>query len=120
MDGKGRYLDNIFIERLWRSLKYEEIFLKAYGSPAEARDGIGAWLSFYNDDRPHQAHGYQTPREVFTGVTHGYVDNVSTLTTYPQAQQQQEKAFIDSNIQVSIVPVTPGRAGDREMGESLS
>jgi putative transposase len=78
MDGKGRYLDNIFIERLWRSLKYEEIFLKAYGSPAEARRGIGAWLSFYNDERPHQTHGYRTPREVFTGVTHGYVDNVSS------------------------------------------
>jgi putative transposase len=69
---------NIFIERLWRSLKYEEIFLKAYGSPAEARRGIGAWLSFYNDERPHQTHGYRTPREVFTGVTHGYVDNVSS------------------------------------------
>ena len=120
MDGKGRYLDNIFIERLWRSLKYEEIFLKAYGSPAEARSGIGAWLSFYNDERPHQTHGYRTPREVFTGVTHGYVDNVRTLTTYPQAQQQQEKAFNDSNIKVSIVSVTPRRAGDREMAESLS
>ena len=120
MDGKGRYLDNIFIERLWRSLKYEEIFLKAYGSPAEARSGIGAWLSFYNDERPHQTHGYRTPREVFTGVTHGYVDNVRTLTTYPQAQQQQEKAFNDLNIKVSIVSVTPRRAGDREMAESLS
>src|SRR6202044_2987618 len=76
MDGKGRYLDNIFIERLWRSLKYEEIFLKAYRSPAEARGGIGAWLTFYNDERPHQTHGYRTPREVFTGVAHGYVDNV--------------------------------------------
>ena len=118
MDGKGRYLDNIFIERLWRSLKYEEIFLKAYGSPAEARSGIGAWLSFYNDERPHQTHGYRTPREVFTGVTHGYVDNVRTLTTYPQAQQQQEKAFNDLNIKVSIVSVTPRRAGDREMAES--
>src|SRR5580693_7184525 len=108
MDGKGRYLDNIFIERLWRTLKYEEIFLKAYRSPSEARGGIGAWLSFYNDERPHQTHGYRTPREVFTGVAHGYVDNVSTLTTYPQALQQQEKAFTDSNIKVSIVPVTPG------------
>jgi putative transposase len=120
MDGKGRYLDNIFIERLWRSLKYEELFLKAYGSPAEARGGIGAGLTFYNDERPHQTHGYRTPREVFTGVAHGYVDNVSTLTTYPQAQQQQEKALIDSNIKVSIAPVTPGRAGDREMGRRLS
>jgi putative transposase len=46
MDGKGRYLDNIFIERLWRSLKYEEVFIKAYASVAEARLGIGAWLGF--------------------------------------------------------------------------
>ena len=120
MDGKGRYLDNIFIERLWRSLKYEEIFLKAYGSPAAARAGIGAWLSFYNDERPHQTHGYRTPREVFTGVAHGYVDNVSTLTTYPQAQQQQEKAFIGSNNKLSIAPVIPARAGEPAMGQNLS
>lgn len=93
MDGKGRYLDNIFIERLWRSLKYEEVFLKAYASPAEARGGIGAWLAFYNDERPHQTHEYRTPREVFTGaVAHGHVDNTSALTTCPQAQHQQEKA----------------------------
>ena len=65
MDGKGRYLDNIFIERLWRSLKYEEVFIKAYGSVAEARRGIGGWLAFYNDERPHQALSYRTPREVF-------------------------------------------------------
>lgn len=120
MDGKGRYLDNIFIERLWRSLKYEEVFLKAYGSPAEARAGIGAWLAFYNDERPHQTHGYRTPREVFTGVAHGHVDNASALTTCPQAQQQQEKAFISSNTKVSIDSVTPGRAGDRGTGQSLS
>ena len=67
MDGKGRFLDNIFIERLWRSLKYEEVFIKAYGSVAEARQGIGGWLRFYNDERPHQALGYRTPREVFAG-----------------------------------------------------
>jgi len=68
MDGKGRFLDNIFIERLWRSLKYEEVFIKAYGSVPEARHGIGSWLTFYNDDRPHQALGYLTPRAVFEGV----------------------------------------------------
>jgi putative transposase len=67
MDGRGRYLDNIFIERLWRSLKYEEVFIKAYGSVAEARRGIGVWLGFYNDERPHQALGYLTPRAVFEG-----------------------------------------------------
>ena len=76
MDGKGRYLDNIFIERLWRSLKYEEVFLKAYGSVVEARRGIGGWLSFYNEERPHQAMDYRTPLEVHAGVPAcGYVDN---------------------------------------------
>jgi putative transposase len=68
MDGKGRFLDNIFIERLWRSLKYEEVFLKAYGSVMEARRGIGDWISFYNEERPHQALGYRTPRGVFDGT----------------------------------------------------
>src|SRR5271154_6270958 len=65
MDGRGRYLDNIFIERLWRSLKYEEVFLKAYGAVIEARRSIGKWLEFYNDERPHQALEYRTPREIF-------------------------------------------------------
>jgi hypothetical protein len=86
MDGKGRYLDNIFIERLWRSLKYEDIFLKAYESPAEARGGIGTWLTFYNDERPHQTHGYRTPREVFTGTAHGYVDNLGSRSLDRRAE----------------------------------
>jgi putative transposase len=65
MDGKGRCMDNIFIERLWRSLKYENIYLHAYASVADARAGIGAWLNFYNEERLHQAHGYQTPRQIY-------------------------------------------------------
>lgn len=75
MDGKGRFLDNIFIERLWRSLKYEEVFIKAYGSAREARLGIGRWLAFYNDDRPHQALDYRTPRAVFEDAACNHVDN---------------------------------------------
>jgi transposase InsO family protein len=65
MDGKGRYTDNIFVERLWRSIKYEEVYLKAYRNGTEARAGIGAYLDFYNQERPHQALGYRTPAEVF-------------------------------------------------------
>jgi putative transposase len=97
MDGKGRYLDNIFIERLWRSLKYEDVYIQAYASAPEARRGIGGWLSFYNDKRLHQALGYQTPREVFQAtVSCGDVDNASALTTSPQAHhQQQERDSID-------------------------
>ena len=121
MDGKGRYLDNIFIERLWRSLKYEEVYLKAYGSVAEARREIGVWFTFYNDVRPHQTHGYRTPGEVFSDVTAcGHVDNASALTTCPQARQQQEKACIDWDSIVSIGPVITGRAGECATGGSLS
>src|SRR5271165_2740570 len=65
MDGKGRCMDNIFVERLWRSLKYEEVYLHAYASVAEAKAGIGAWLRFYNEERQHQSHAYRTPRQVY-------------------------------------------------------
>ena len=77
--GKGRFLDNIFIERLWRSLKDEEVFIKAYGSVMEARRGIGGWLSFYNEERPHQALGYRTPRGVFDGEACEAVDSASAV-----------------------------------------
>src|SRR5271169_6038471 len=65
MDGKGRCMDNIFVERLWRSLKYEEVYLKAYATVAEAKTGIGAWLGFYNEERQHQSLGYRTPRRIY-------------------------------------------------------
>jgi putative transposase len=65
MDGKGRCMDNIFVERLWRSLKYEEVYLHAYASVAEAKAWIGAWLRFYNEERQHQSLGYRTPRQVY-------------------------------------------------------
>lgn len=67
-DGKGRCLDNVFAERLWRSLKYEEVYLKGYDSIAEARREIGVYLDFFNDERPHQGLGYLTPNEVFEGA----------------------------------------------------
>ena len=67
MDGKGRCMDNVFIERLWRSVKYEEVYLKAYSTAREAHDGIGSYLRFFNDVRPHQALDYRTPKEVFLG-----------------------------------------------------
>jgi len=66
MDGKGRYSDNLFIERLWRTVKYEEVYLKAYQDGRDAGAGIGNYFRFYNTRRPHQALGYRTPAEVFT------------------------------------------------------
>ena len=67
MDGKGRCLDNVFVERPWRSVKYEEVYLHAYDSVAEARAGIDRYLAFYNEQRPHQALGYQTPAAFHRG-----------------------------------------------------
>ena len=65
MDGKGRYTDNLFIERLWRTVKYEEVYLKAYQDGKEARVEIGKYFSFYNTERPHQSLGYKTPAEEY-------------------------------------------------------
>jgi len=65
MDGRGRFSDNIFVERLWRSVKYEEVYLHAYDSGAEAHAGLDLYFRFYNDQRLHQALGYRTPRQVF-------------------------------------------------------
>jgi len=67
MDGRGRAMDNIFTERLWRSIKYEEVYLKDYESPREARHGIETYIKFYNTKRPHQALKYKTPQEVYEG-----------------------------------------------------
>jgi putative transposase len=68
MDGKGRATDNIFVERLWRSLKYEDVYLRDYATPAEAHPGIASWFGFYNERRPHQALGNHTPMEVYRGL----------------------------------------------------
>ena len=70
MDGRGRYLDNIFVERLWRSVKYEDIYLKNYSTGLELGKGMGGYFGFYNTERPHQALSYGTPLSVYTGALH--------------------------------------------------
>jgi putative transposase len=65
MDGKGRWVDNVFVERLWRSLKYEEIYLKAYETPRQAESEIGKYFRFYNEKRRHQGLVGKTPDEVY-------------------------------------------------------
>ena len=65
MDGRGRCMDNIFVERLWRSLKYEEVYLNPYENIRQARESIARWVDFYNNRRPHQGLGYRTPAEVY-------------------------------------------------------
>jgi len=96
MDGKGRYRDNIFVERLWRTVKYEEVYLKAYQDGRDARNGIREYFRFYNYQRPHQALGYRTPAEVFasrpTEATNGGVVESLTLDTLKTAGLDLNKA----------------------------
>lgn len=68
MDGRGRALDNIFVKRLWRSVKYEEVYLKDYQTGPEAISGLGRYLDFYDDGRPHQSLDYRTPKQVHYAV----------------------------------------------------
>jgi putative transposase len=65
MDHRGRAFDNIFVERLWRTIKYEEVYLKSYQTVMEAKENMAAYIVFYNNKRLHQSHGYKTPREIF-------------------------------------------------------
>ena len=85
MDGKGCYQGNIFVERLWRTVKYEEVYLKAYTSASEARRELGAYFRFYNNQRPHQALGYRTPAEVFHQVRNASAEE-SQVTEVPPEQ----------------------------------
>ena len=98
MDGRGRWIDNVFIERLWRSLKYEDIYLKGYADGRDAKAGIGEWLAFYNHRRPHQSLANRTPMAVWRAGVAGALggeavdmtlrlDNPGGLPTYPQPQQ---------------------------------
>ena len=70
-DGRGRALDNVFVERLWRSVKYEEIYIKDYEHVNELESGLTAYFQFYDEERPHQSLDYQTPGEVYRGDVRG-------------------------------------------------
>ena len=85
MDGKGSYSDNLFIERLWRTVKYEEVYLKAYQDGRDARSSLANYFHFYNVERPHQSLGYRTPAELFapTLIESTNVDVVESLTAQP-------------------------------------
>jgi putative transposase len=133
MDGKGRCMDNIFVERLWRSLKYEEVYLHAYASVAEAKTGIGAWLDFYNTERQHQSLGYRTPQQIYqeglwicgrsavpTGCASPLPERArkagkcSPSPTYPQAPQSTKRLIQPLLRQpeycASVEPVYGGRS----------
>jgi putative transposase len=103
MDGRGRWMDNVFIERLWRSLKHEDVYLKGYVDGRDAKAGIAEWIAFYNNFRPHQALANRTPMAVWRDGVIGALgdkavrmtlrlDNARALPTYPQPPQQQQAA----------------------------
>ncbi len=91
MDGRGRCMDNIFIERLWRSLKYEAVYLHDLTDGFRAERVIGEWIDFYNTVRPHSALAGATPAEAYwPGQPVDMMDKPDGLPTYPPAQQQQD------------------------------
>lgn len=97
MDGRGRWMDNVFIERLWRSLKHEDIYLMGYADGHEARLGIAAWMEFYNERRLHQALGYRAPmavwrEQVASAKAVDMMDNAFALPTCPPQQQTRSLA----------------------------
>jgi putative transposase len=107
MDGKGRWMDNVFIERLWRSLTYEDVSIKGYTDGTELRAGLAEWMGFYNHYRPHQALGNRAPMaiwreamigalppmaEAMTLAVAASLDDATASTTSPQPQQQQKAA----------------------------
>src|SRR5579864_8876747 len=103
MDCRGRWMDNVFIERLWRSLKHEDVYLKGYVDGREAKAGIAEWIAFYNNFRPHQALANRAPMAVWRDGVIGALgdkavgmtlrlDNARALPTYPQPPQQQQAA----------------------------
>jgi len=102
-DGRGRALDNSFVERLWRSVKHEAVYLKGYAAMSEARSGLGESFVFYNGERPHQGLNDRTPDEVYSSGMGGgakIVDQFSTAGTWPPVPLDAKGDYI---------PATPGQ-----------
>ncbi len=106
MDGKGRYSDNLFIERLWRTVKYEEVYLKAYQDGRDARAGISDYFRFYNAERPHQALGYRTPAEVFIpSVAEGFTSILVEVTQSGMVESLTTDPLRTAEPALNIAPI---------------
>jgi len=103
MDGKGRCTDNIFVERLWRTVKYEEVYLKAYTDGRQAKTELEAYFRFYNAQRPHQTLGYRTPAEVFNG------DLVQRTEQPTERRWSQSRALVNlgktAGLSLNVAPI---------------
>jgi putative transposase len=91
MDGRGRAMDNIFTERLWRSVKYEEVYLHDYETPRQARQGLTAYFQLYNYQRPHQALDYLTPADL-------YLSKMNLLTNGTNVNERTERTLTNNNL----------------------
>jgi len=107
MDGQGRAFDNIFIERLWRSVKYEEVYLHDYQTPAEARLGLGRYFEFYNRQRPHQALDYRTPAEVYG------------LPPTPRSRSRPQAGIMTAPAVAAVALRAPCATAGKPMGATL-
>jgi putative transposase len=97
MDGRGRAFDNIFTERLWRSVKYEDVYLKDYETVDAARAGLGEYFRFYNTARPHQALGYRTPAEVHFGVCGTESNNVTGVNKKEKEAKRKKMLLLHNS-----------------------
>jgi len=91
MDGRGRAMDNIFTERLWRSVKYEEVYLNDYATPRQARQGLGTYFQLYNYERPHQALDYLTPADL-------YLSRINLLTNQTNCNEPTKQTLTNDNL----------------------
>jgi putative transposase len=97
MDGKGRWVDNVFVERLWRSLKWEEVYPKCYDNVFEAKTGISTWMNFYNQERPHQSLGNNHPKKVYdAGVQQmsGITDSITDLKNLIKLKIKEDQLMV--------------------------
>ena len=106
MDGRGRALDNIFVERLWRSVKYEDIYLKCYAKMPELLLGLAEYFVFYNGERTHQALGYKTPNEVYKTGTGGGAQIVDHFSDKKAGKQESSNEEMGQR-QSAVAEVTP-------------
>lgn len=109
MDGKGRAMDNVFVERLWRTVKYENVYLNSYSTIPEAEFGLGGYFEFYNNDRLHQALNYRTPAEIYIGGS----DKVSIIRVHETAGEVSKRPIFG-------VPQTLGRREIVEPGANMN
>jgi len=96
MDGRGRVFDNIFTERLWRSVKYEDVYLKDYEAVDEARQGLAEYFRFYNTNRPHQALGYRTPAEAHFGIDGRACNNVTGVNKKEKEAKRKKMLLLQN------------------------